>query len=117
MSAKSSARLSRRNARAYRRNGLITFDEYLADFSADFHDIREDARCADCLAPARYVASQDLAQQLLDAGSLGVVYPSVRRNGGTCVACLRPALVMNVRKERTYRYARTGSADPEISAL
>lgn len=96
----------------------IIFDDYLADFSAAFHDIREDAQFADCLAPASYVASQHLAQQLLDAGSLGLVYPSVRRNAGTCVACFRPALVMNMRKERTYRYAWKGRADdPEISAL
>jgi RES domain-containing protein len=95
----------------------ITYDDYVADFSADFHDLRADARFERCLAPASYVASQDLAQQLLDAGSLGVVYPSVRRSGGTCVACFRPALVMNVRKSRTYRCAWTGSAQPEISAL
>jgi hypothetical protein len=95
----------------------ITYDDYLADFSADFHDLRADARFASCLAPSSYVASQDLAQELLDAGSLGIVYPSVRRRGGTCVACFRPALVMNVRKGRTYRYVWTGKAEPEISVL
>ena len=95
----------------------ITCDDYLADFSADFHDLRADARFKSCLAPASYVASQDLAQQLLDLGSLGVVYPSVRRKGSTCIACFRPALVMNVRKGRTYRYVWKGKAEPEISAL
>ncbi len=38
----------------------ITYDDYLADFSADFHDLRADARFASCLAPSSYVASQDL---------------------------------------------------------
>jgi hypothetical protein len=95
----------------------ITFDDYLADFSADLHDIRDDDRFANCLAPASYVASQRLAQELLDAGSLGVIYRSVRRRAGTCLACFRPALVMNVRKARTYRYAWTGAAEPKISAL
>jgi RES domain-containing protein len=94
----------------------ITYDDYLADFSADFHDLR-DEQFADCLAPDGYLASQSLAQQLLDASSLGVVYPSVRRKGGTCLACFRPALVMNVRKGRTYRHVWTGRAEPEISAL
>jgi len=61
------------------------------------------------------VASQKLAQQLLERGSLGIVYPSVRRKAGTCVACLRPALVMNVRKARSYRYVWKGRAEPEIS--
>jgi hypothetical protein len=31
-------------------------------------------------------------------GSAGVVYPSVRQSGGTCIVCFRPALVNNVRK-------------------
>ena len=93
----------------------ITYDDYLADFSAEFHDIRDDAEFADLLAPDSYVASQDLAQGLLEGGSLGVVYPSVRRKRGTCVACFRPALVMNVRKGSTYRFDWNGSAEPEIS--
>ena len=95
----------------------ITYDDYLADFSADFHDIRRDKRFADCLAPDSYLASQDLAQQLLETGSLGVIYPSVRRKGGTCVACFRPALVMNVRKARTYRFIWKGTPEPEILAV
>jgi RES domain-containing protein len=76
----------------------FTFDDYLADFRADFHDIRSDASFSDCLNANSYIASQQLARELLAAGSAGVVYPSVRRNGGTCVACFRPALVTNVRK-------------------
>lgn len=95
----------------------VTYDDYLADFSADFHDIRGDKRFAKVLAPDSYVASQGLAQQLLDAGSLGIVYPSVRRRSGTCVACFRPALVMNVRKGRTYRFRWNGRPAPSISPV
>jgi RES domain-containing protein len=95
----------------------ITCDDYLADLSAELHDLRQDARFAPCLAPDSYVASQELARQLLDADSLGVVYPSVRRSGGTCIACFRPALVMNVRKGRTYRFTWKGSAAPQIAVL
>jgi RES domain len=94
----------------------VTYDDYLADFSADFHDARDDGQFAHCLAPDSYVASQDLAHRLLDAASLGVIYPSVRNSGGTCVACFQPALVMNVRKGQTYRFAWQGKATPEISA-
>jgi RES domain-containing protein len=95
----------------------VTFDDYLADFSAEFHDVRGDGQFADCLAPDSYMASQDLAYQLLDADSLGVIYPSVRNVVGTCVACFRPALVMNVRKGRTYRFAWRGNPLPEISVV
>jgi RES domain len=95
----------------------ITYDDYLADFSAEFHDIRGDERFVDSLAADSYVASQDLAQRLLNTGSLGVTYPSVRLPEGTCVACLRPALVMNVRKGATYRFAWQGRAEPDISVV
>lgn len=93
----------------------VTYDEYLADFSAEFHDLRRGTGFRACLDPASYVASQALAERLLDAGSLGLVYPSVRHAGGTCVACFRPPLVANVRRTATYRFtwARAGAA-PEI---
>ena len=78
----------------------FTFDDFLADFRADFHDIRKDAAYADCLSPTDYARSQALAATLLAAGSAGLVYPSVRRKGGTCIVCFRPALVTNVRRGR-----------------
>ena len=74
-----------------------TYDDYLADFGGEFHDVRSGG-FTDCLAAESYLASQDLAEALLDAGSPGIVYPSVRRDGGTCLACFRPAMVGNVRK-------------------
>ena len=95
----------------------LTYDDYLADFSAEFHDIRGDKRFANALAPDSYVASQGLAQELLEAGSLGIVYPSVRRRSGTCLACFRPALVMNVRKGRTCIFRWEGQPKPAVSIV
>jgi hypothetical protein len=74
------------------------YADFLADFRGEFHDIRADSRFAKCLDPDSYDASQRLAGELLDMGSAGVVYPSVRQKEGTCVACFRPVLVNNVRK-------------------
>jgi hypothetical protein len=95
----------------------VTYDDYLADFSAEFHDIRDAQESAEYLAVDSYLASQDLAQQLLNGASLGLIYPSVRHRHGTCVACFRPALVMNVRKGPTYLFAWKGRAVPEISVI
>ena len=92
----------------------VTFDDYLADFSGKFHDLRASSDWLDCLDPDTYVQSQALAERLLDGGSLGAVYPSVRRAGGTCLACFRPALVMNVRKGTTYRFRWSGYPTPTI---
>jgi RES domain len=95
----------------------IAYDDYLADFSANFHDLRADARFAGCLSRDSYVTSQGLGSRLLDAGSLGIIYPSARRGGGTCIACFRPALVGNVRKDRTFRFIWSGKPVPEISSI
>lgn len=82
----------------------VTYDDYLADFSAELHDLRRAKSFARCLDPSSYVASQGLAELLLATGAMGVIYPSVRHPEGTCIACFRPALVMNVRKDKTYRF-------------
>ena len=95
----------------------ITYDEYLADFNADFHDLRGARGFRACLAPDSYLASQALAESLLPAGSLGVVYPSIRRAGGTCLACFRPALVTNVRKGHTWRFTWEGGSGPRIERV
>jgi RES domain-containing protein len=95
----------------------ITYDDYLADVSAELHDIRNAEAFAGCLDPESYLASQDLAQRLLDEGSLGLIYPSVRRPKGTCIACFRPTLVMNVRKGRTWRFVWDGDAKPKVRAV
>ncbi len=94
----------------------VTYDDYLADFSATFHDLRRARRAfRDSLDPNSYERSQQLAEALMSEGSLGVVYPSVRHDGGTCVAAFRPALVMNVRKAKTYRFTWTGTPVPKVT--
>jgi len=86
--------------------------DYRADFRAEFHDIREMKEYADCLSPSSYAASQALAAQLLESGSAGVIYPSVRRSGGTCIACFRPVLVTNVQKGERFTFVFADSRTP-----
>ncbi len=92
----------------------FVFHDYLADFRADFHDIRGDVRYSDCLNPNSYESSQRLATELLASGSAGIVYPSVRCSSGTCLVCFRPALVTNVRRDRTVTLAFHVSSQPPI---
>ena len=40
---------------------------------------------------------------------------SVRRTGGVCLACFRPALVGNVRKRARYRFTWAGTPQPTIA--
>lgn len=78
--------------------------DYVADFRYDFHDIRDDQDFLDCLDPKSYAASQRLGVQLLGTGSPGIVYPSVRHAGGTCIVCFRPPLVLNVQEGSTIAF-------------
>jgi RES domain-containing protein len=95
----------------------VTYQTMMADFTATFHDLRGQRGFAKVLAPDSYVASQQLAARLLEAGSMGVIFPSVRRDGGTNLACFRPALVGNVRKGRAYRLTWAGSPTPVVESI
>ena len=93
----------------------VTYDDYLADFHAEFHDLRDDPDFESCLLPDSYVASQALAAELLAADAAGIVYPSVRDKGGTNLACFRPALVGNVRLGSTWRFTWEGDPMPSVA--
>lgn len=90
-----------------------TYDDFLADFTCAMHDLRRTPRHGgrsraptDRFAayleagpiPGCYAAPQRLAAELLEEQSNGIIYPSVRRPGGECIVCFRPALVYNVRR-------------------
>jgi hypothetical protein len=83
-----------------------TYDDWLADFHAQFHSLEPAADFAECLepepVPACYAEPQKLAQKLLTAQSNGVLYPSVRKRGGRCLVCFRPALVYRPRRDKRY---------------
>jgi RES domain-containing protein len=93
----------------------VTYDDYLADFNGAYNDLRTAPAFAAALNPDDYSVSQRLAEQLLDTGSAGVVYPCVRRPRGTCICCFRPALVTHVRKDARYRFQWAGSPTPVIT--
>ncbi len=88
--------------------------DYLADFRHEFHDIREDPDFVDCLDPNSYHVSQTLGQQLLMAGSAGIVYPSVRHRAGVCIACFRPPLVLHVQEGPMVTFT---FVDAEVTAV
>jgi len=95
----------------------VTYQAMLADFTSTFHDIRGIESFEKYLDPTSYIESQTLAAELLEQGSMGVIYPSVRHKGGNCLACFRPALVGNVRKGAGYRLTWSGSPTPVIECI
>jgi hypothetical protein len=88
---------------------------YLADVSCVLHDLRRRrAELAEIYDPASYSASQRLGRELREAGSNGVAFDSVRREGGECVAVFRPRLVQNVRQGVHLRYAWDGTSISQV---
>jgi RES domain-containing protein len=85
------------------------------DHFADLRDVSR--RSAACLRPGSWVAGQELAARLLEEGAAGVVWPSVRRPGGTCVAVFRPALLPPVSLGSRWRLTWSGSPVPEVTDL
>ena len=91
---------------------------YQADLSATFHDLRGQRRAyASCYQPDSYASSQQLAAEMLEHGSNGIVYDSVRHAGGECVACFRPRLVTRVRVVAHYEYRWEGTPAPRVRKL
>jgi RES domain-containing protein len=91
---------------------------YLANFDTSFHDVRAELpENVPYHSPSSYTASQALARELLESGSNGVVYRSVRNPGGTCVACFRPPLVLDVRPDHHFEYRWQGKRKPTIRRL
>jgi RES domain len=64
----------------------------LSRIDAPFHDLETLSRRKreELLDPNSYAASQPFGARLRDAGSNGIIYPSVRNHGGGCVAAFRP---------------------------
>jgi RES domain-containing protein len=87
------------------------YDDWLADFHAAMHALEPEEAYAELLRPEPipqcYTTPQGLARQLLEEGSNGLIYPSVRREGGHCVVCFRPALVYRPRPGGRYELRLT----------
>jgi hypothetical protein len=69
-----------------------------AELDARLHDVRGlQQRMPELYADSDYSASQSFARQVREAGGDGIVYDSVRRRGGQCVAVFRPRRVRSCR--------------------
>lgn len=69
-----------------------------ADLMGRLHDLRgQGAAMPGVYDPDRYGSSQELARMLRSQGSQGIVYDSVRRPLGQCVAVFKPKSLRNAR--------------------
>jgi hypothetical protein len=86
------------------------FREIVLDVEARLHDLRgRDPRHSAALDPDDDTASQALGVQLRKVGSNGLVYPSVRREGGACVGLFYPDCAANPIQGRHLDYHWDGA--------
>ena len=82
---------------------------YLVDLAGDLHDLRGQKRANPLVYHSdKYAGGQSLARSLRDDESNGIVYDSVRREGGECAAVFLPRLLSNCRQERHLCYVWDG---------
>ena len=98
---------------------ITAYRELLAGFVSRFHDLGEGAgEAVFSEDPAEAdPAGQALARDILANGGNGVLYSSVRYEGGRCLAALRPNLVQNLREGETWVFRWAGSAEVVISRV
>lgn len=100
-------------------NAVVEYGEMIASMSGVFVDLRE-APDYPSLNPNKeqgYPAGNALAARARDEGHNGVIYPSVRHKGGTCVAALWPNVVQSVVQGGMYRLTWAGEASYHVEAL
>lgn len=84
---------------------------YLVDVDASLHDIRgRQNEYQSAYHDTNYAGGQQLAANLRAAGSNGIAYSSLRRDGGECVAIFRPNVLSNARQERHLCYIWDGAS-------
>jgi len=84
------------------------YRELIGKVDHSFHDMTERDDHADCLSHDDYAPSQTLARDLRQSGSSGILYPSVRHEGGLCIAAFWPDVIGIPLQGRHFAYHFNG---------
>ena len=99
--------------------GVVEYAEMFASMAGEFVDLRGTPSLA-CLDPdpaIGYPAGNALADAARARGLNGIVYPSVRHEGGTCIVALMPHAVQSVAPGAAYRFQWSGRREPTIARI
>lgn len=101
-------------------NAVVDYAELFASFAGEFIDLRDADPPPECLhadPEIGYPAGNKLAELIRRQGRNGIIYPSVRHAGGTCLVALWPTAVQSVAPGRVWRATWAGSAAPTWSEV
>ncbi|MBL4790745.1 MAG: RES family NAD+ phosphorylase [Kordiimonadaceae bacterium] len=95
----------------------VTKDEYLATFDGRYHDMREltDHKALHPDVDQAYPHGQILAQSILAEDGLGIIFNSLRHQGGTNMVCFHPSLVNRVVKGQSLTFEWGINPTPRVS--
>ena len=100
-------------------NAVVDYAEMHASLAGEFMDLRQRSH-HQALNPDEtrgYAAGNALATAARLAGLNGVIYPSVRHPGGTCIAALWPHAVQSVVQGEVWRLTWDGKPEHHVSRL
>jgi RES domain-containing protein len=98
---------------------VVEYAELHASFAGEFVDLRSHPDHP-ALRPEKalgYPAGNALADAARAKGLNGIIYPSVRHSGGTCIAALFPHAVQSVAQGDVYRMTWRGSPEPVVEKV
>ena len=97
-------------------NATVEYAEMFCSLAGDFVDLRQRPQHPSLGADiaTAYPLGNVLADQARAEGLNGILYPSVRHQGGTGLVALRPAAVQSVRQGDVYRMTWRGQPEPVI---
>jgi RES domain-containing protein len=98
-------------------NAVIAYSEMFASFAGEFIDLRHVSPTPLCLAAdtsVGYPEGNKLAELVRGVGHNGIVYPSVRHTGGTCLVALWPHAVQSVAQGQVLLLTWNGHRHPAV---
>lgn len=100
-------------------DAVVEYGEMIASMSGVFVDLRSSPEhpALDPDPAAGYPAGNALAARARGEGHNGIIYPSVRHEGGTCIAALWPNVVQSVVQGAMYRLTWSGEPAFAVAAL
>lgn len=98
---------------------VVDYSEMLASMSGLFIDLRPvpQHECLDPDPEIGYPVGNAIAAAARVVGYNGIIYPSVRHRGGTCIAALWPNVVQSVVQGAMYRLTWSGGPDYATEAI
>ena len=101
-------------------NAIVDYAEMLASMAGEFVDLRGLDPSPPYLNPDKtigYPAGNGLADRVRQSGWNGIIYPSVRHAGGTCLVALWPHAVQSVAQGDIHRVTWAGQPEPTVMKL